>query len=130
MTIRFNTFRIRMFATIVAGLAMTNVTFAKAGGKGFGGFSGAKSLGVQRIAPAVKSFAPKMVVKSPIMKIGSGKQLLLDAFSDLQIRNRARIFFADMRVRGCPSLVELAQLIRHVTVVVPLDDLRFAAACC
>lgn len=73
MTIRFNTFRNRMFATIVAGLAMTNVTFAKGGGKGFGGFSGAKSLGVQRIAPAVKNFAPKMVAKSPIMKIGQTK---------------------------------------------------------
>ncbi|HTM52594.1 MAG TPA: CARDB domain-containing protein [Pirellulales bacterium] len=69
MTIRFNTFRNRFFATIVAALAMTNVTFAKSGGgggKGFGGgksFSGAKSM-------AVKNFAPKMIAKQPALKSG------------------------------------------------------------
>jgi len=69
MTIRFNTFRNRFFATIVAAVAMTNVTFAKSGGgggKGFGGgksFSGAKSM-------AVKNFAPKMIAKQPVLKSG------------------------------------------------------------
>src|SRR4051812_30483320 len=71
MSILLNTFRNRLFATIVAALAMTNVTFAGhghsgGGGKSFGGGGGGMTM--QRMSSPAKTFAPKMISQQQVMK--------------------------------------------------------------
>src|SRR3954453_22728062 len=89
MTILFNTFRNCLFAPLVAGLAMTNVTFAgqgnKGGNKNFKSSGGNKGAAMKSFSAPKKSFsapaknfsapkksfsAPKMIAKTPIMKSG------------------------------------------------------------
>ncbi|HTM54300.1 MAG TPA: CARDB domain-containing protein [Pirellulales bacterium] len=68
MSILLNTFRNRLFSTVVAGLAMSNVALAGHGGGG-GGKSFGGGMATGRMTQPVKSFvAPKMVSQQQLMK--------------------------------------------------------------
>jgi len=67
MSILLNTFRNRLFATVVAGLALSNVALAGHGGGGGKSFGGGMATG--RMTQPVKNFvAPKMVGQQQLMK--------------------------------------------------------------
>src|SRR6476659_6218869 len=111
MSILFNTFRNRLFATVMAGLALSNVALAGhghgggggGGGKSFSGFSG-KGAVMQGVAPAMKNFsAPKMMSQQQVMK-STQSNFINKQFGKVQTLNGPVTGKFDAKKLGSPKL--------------------------
>src|SRR4051794_10847089 len=108
MSILFNTFRNRLFATIVAGLALSNVALAGHGHSGGGGgksFGGGQGMAMQRMTQPVKNFsAPKMTSQPQLMK-NTQSNFVSKSFGNLQtLKSTPTLGKFDTKKLGSTSL--------------------------